>query len=103
MIKVSVLYPSGDGIRFDMTYYLGTHIPLVRRLLGGDLKQGSVDQGISGGEPGSRAPFIAVGHLFFDSTDAFQKAMAEHGEQLLNDIPNYTNAQPLIQVNEVKL
>ena len=29
MIKVSVMYPNGEGKHFDMEYYVNTHIPLV--------------------------------------------------------------------------
>ena len=34
MIKVSVFYPNGPEVNFDMNYYLETHIPLVAGLLG---------------------------------------------------------------------
>jgi hypothetical protein len=34
MIKVSVLYPEGDGSTFNMDYYLNRHIPMVREKLG---------------------------------------------------------------------
>lgn len=67
MVKVSVLYPNGAGTKFDMTYYLNQHIPMVRRLLGSALKGVTVEHGISGEEPGSLAPYIATGHLLFDS------------------------------------
>jgi len=67
MIKVSVLYPNEAGTKFDITYYLSHHIPMVRRLLGSALKGVSVEHGISGEEPGSSAPYIITGHLVFDS------------------------------------
>ena len=31
MIKVSVLYPNGSGAKFDMAYYLNSHMPMVDR------------------------------------------------------------------------
>ncbi len=34
MIKVSVLYPGGEEIKFDMAYYCEKHIPLVKDCLG---------------------------------------------------------------------
>src|SRR5262249_33547663 len=72
MVRVSVLYPNRADTKFDMTYYLNHHIPMVRRLLGSALKGVSVEHGISGEEPGSTAPYIATGHLLFDSVQGFQ-------------------------------
>ncbi|HEU4691434.1 MAG TPA: EthD family reductase [Vicinamibacterales bacterium] len=103
MIKVSVLYPNTSGVRFDMAYYLDRHMPMVRDLMGGALKGMNVEQGLAGGQPGVPAPYIALGHLFFESLDAFQAAFAQHSAPILADIPNYTNSQPTIQVSEVKL
>ena len=34
MIRVSVLSPMGEGKKFDATYYLQKHMPLVRERLG---------------------------------------------------------------------
>jgi len=34
MVKVSVLYPSKAGNRFDVEYYIGVHMPMAKRLLG---------------------------------------------------------------------
>ena len=33
MIKVTVLYPAGDGKKFDMDYYTNKHIPMVKACL----------------------------------------------------------------------
>src|SRR5262249_49828671 len=59
-----------------------------------------VEEGIAGGAPGAPATFVAMGHLYFDSIDAFQAAFAPHAQSILADIPNYTNTQPTIQVSE---
>ena len=40
MVKVSVLYPSKVGNRFDVGYYLNTHMPMAKRLLGADAPAG---------------------------------------------------------------
>jgi uncharacterized protein (TIGR02118 family) len=78
VIKVSVLYPNTTGCKFDMSYYLDKHMPMVRNKLGTACKRVSVEQGIAGGAPGSPATYVAMGHLYFDSTDAFQAAFAPH-------------------------
>jgi uncharacterized protein (TIGR02118 family) len=103
MIKVSVLYPSGKGNSFDMDYYLATHIPLVRRLCGAALKRVEVEEGIGGLVPGAAPAYLATGHLFFESVQAFQAAFGPHAAEITGDVPNYTNAQPTIQISEVKL
>jgi len=103
MIKVSVMYPNTSDARFDMSYYLDCHMPMVRDLMGGVLKGMNVEQGLAGGQPGAPAPYVALAHLFFESVDAFQAAFAEHGGAILADIPNYTNTQPTLQISQVKL
>ena len=103
MIKVSVMYPNESNAHFDMSYYLDRHMPMVRDLLGGVLKGMNVEQGLAGGQPGAPAPYVALGHLLFESVDTFQTAFAQHGDAILADIPNYTNTQPMVQVSQVKL
>jgi len=103
MIRVSALYPNTAGCTFDMPYYLNKHIPMVRQKLGAAIKGASVEQGLGGGQPGSSPAYVAMGHLLFDSVEAFQRAWGPHAEAIIGDIPNYTNTQPTIQVSEVKL
>ena len=103
MVKVSVLYPNHKGTKFDMAYYIDHHMKMVQRLLGSALKGISVEQGISGMGPGSPAPYIATGHLLFDSLEAFQTSFAPHAQAIMEDIPKYTNSEPTIQIGEVKL
>ena len=103
MVKVSVLYPNNDGGRFDMDYYCNSHIPMVREKLGAACKAVAVEQGLGGPAPGSPPHFIAMGHLVFDSLEAFQAAFAPHAETFMADIPNYTNIQPVIQISSVRL
>jgi uncharacterized protein (TIGR02118 family) len=103
MIKVSVLYPYKEGVGFDMDYYLDSHIPMVRGKLGAACKAAAVEQGLAGGAPGTPPAYVAMGHLFFDSVEAFQAAFAPHATAIMADIANYTALQPVIQISEVKL
>jgi uncharacterized protein (TIGR02118 family) len=103
MIKVSVFYPHQPGGNFDMTYYCNQHVPMVRRLLASALKNAAVEQGLSGATPGSAPPYVAMGHMYFESIPAFVEAWTPHAAQIMSDIPNYTNLQPQIQISEVKL
>ncbi len=103
MIRVSVLYPNTEGKKFDMVYYCDKHIPMVKQKLSAACKGINVDQGLGGAQPGSRPSFAAMAHLSFDSVDAFQSAFGPHAEAIMGDIPNYTDIEPIIQINEVKM
>lgn len=103
MITVSVLYPNEDGSRFDMDYYLKSHIPMVQKLLGGALRSVVVEQGLGGPAPGTKPAYSTICHLRFDSVEAFQSAFAPHAAKIQQDIANYSSVQPVIQVSDVKL
>ena len=102
MIVVSVLYPNGPQARFDIEYYTRTHMPMVQKRLGTALRRVAVEHGLAGGAPGSPPPFLASGHLHFDSLEAFQGAFGPHAAAIMADIPNYTNTQPVIQIGELR-
>jgi uncharacterized protein (TIGR02118 family) len=103
MIKVSVFYPNNEGSKFDMHYYCNSHIPMVRQKLGAACKGAAVEQGMAGATPGSRPAFIAMGHVYFDSVEAFQTAFGPHADAIMADIPNYTDIQPTLQISEVRI
>ncbi len=103
MIKVSVLYPNTQGCRFDMDYYCKKHMPMVQQKVGAACKSVAVEQGLAGGAPGSPPAYVAMGHLYFDSVEAFQTAFGPHAQAIMADIPNYTDTQPTIQISEVKM
>ena len=103
MIKVSAFYPNSPDAEFDMNYYMGKHIPMVRQKMGPACKNAAVELGLAGGTPGMAATYIAMGHLYFDSVDTFLAAFSPHAGDILGDIPNYTNTRPVIQISEVKM
>lgn len=103
MIKVSVLYPHTEGSSFDMRYYCESHFPMVLKKLGAACKGVSVEQGIGGAVPGAPPAFVAMGHLLFESVEAFQVAFGPHAGEIMADIPNYTAIKPTIQISEVKI
>ncbi len=103
MIKVYILYPNNPGVRFDMAYYCERHMPMVKARLGAACTGFTVDAGLAGGAPGQPAPYVAIGALLCTSAEAFGAAMAQHGAEVMGDIPNYTDAQPVLQICEVKV
>lgn len=102
MIKVSALYPCIAGTRFDLEYYCQQHMPMVRELLGDACKGLQIEAGLPTA-PGIPSPYIAAGHLYFDSLADFQQAFALHGAAIRADVPNYTDIQYVVQISEIKL
>jgi uncharacterized protein (TIGR02118 family) len=101
MIKISVMYPNASGVHFDHDYYRDVHMPLVQLRLGSSISSYNIDKGLSGGAPGSEAPYVALCHLYSESVAAFEAGIAPHAEELNGDIPNFTNASPVYQISEV--
>ncbi|HRH59678.1 MAG TPA: EthD family reductase [Chitinophagaceae bacterium] len=100
MIKVTVLYPNAEGKTFDMDYYKAKHIPLVQHLFGDAMKGAAIDKGIAGGAPDTPVPYLAIGYLYFESISAYQDGLKNNLEEILADIPKYTNITPVIQISE---
>ena len=101
MIRVSVLYPNGEGKTFDHDYYRDRHMPMVQELVGDALKDYYIDRGITSGASDAPPPFLAVGHLLFESTQTYDAAFAPRAKEIMADIPNYTNSRPTMQFSEV--
>jgi uncharacterized protein (TIGR02118 family) len=94
VIKVSVLYPNTAGCKFDMKYYLTRHMPMVQQKLGPACRRMAVEEGIAGGAPGAPATFVAMGHLYFDSIDAFQAASLRTRSRSLPTSPTTPTVNP---------
>ena len=101
LVKVTILYPNGDGRTFDMDYYSTKHMPMVASLLGESMKFFEIDQGISGRTPDDPIPYLAIGYLYFDKLSDYQDSFGPNAEKIVNDIPNYTNIQPVVLISEV--
>lgn len=101
MIKVSVMYPHKAGARFDHDYYRDKHMPLVQARMGSACRFYTVDKGIGGGSPGEPPTYVGMCHIYCDSVEAFSGAFGPHAKEILADIPNYTDLQPVIQISEV--
>tara|TARA_B100000809_G_scaffold39367_1_gene34463 strand:- start:11229 stop:11552 length:324 start_codon:yes stop_codon:yes gene_type:complete len=101
MIKVSVLYTNIEDKSFDMDYYCNTHIPMVKELLGDALKGATVEKGLGGAFTGSKASYIAMGNMYYNSIKEFQTAFGPNAKQIMDDLPNFTDIEPVVQISEV--
>jgi uncharacterized protein (TIGR02118 family) len=102
-IKVSVLYPGGEGKTFDMDYYCNKHVPMIAGLLGDAVVGATVEKGLGGGAPESPATYAAMGNLYFNSMEDFENSFGPNAEKIMGDLPNFTNSEPTIQVSEVMI
>lgn len=100
-IKVSVFYPNETGKSFDMDYYCTKHVALLGKLLGDSIIGAAIESGLGSAEPDSPAPFVAIGNLYFESIESFQNSFGPNTEEIMADVPNYTNIEPLVQISEV--
>jgi uncharacterized protein (TIGR02118 family) len=103
MIRVNIFYPNTEGGRFDLEYYLNTHIPMAIEKLGSSLKGVSVELGVSGVQPGTKPANIVMCNYTFDSSEAFLAAFMPHAQALQEDMPNYTDIEPVMQFSEIKI
>ena len=102
MFKITVLYPKSAADNFDLDYYINTHTPLLKNLLGPEgMIKVELEEGIAGGAPGSDATYTIICGIFFPDPETLEKAMEIHGLELLSDIPNFTSVVPTMQVSRV--
>lgn len=101
MISLTVLYPKTADSHFNMDYYLSHHTPLVKeRLTPIGLISIDLRAGIAGGAPDSPPTYSMVANLNFGTVEELQNALATHGAELIGDIPNFTNVQPVMQIGQ---
>jgi uncharacterized protein (TIGR02118 family) len=103
MIKVSVFYPNGGDNTFNMDYYCNKHVPMVAGLLGDAVKGATVEKGLAGGTSEAPAEYAAIGNLYFNSIEAFEKSFGANSDAIMADLPNYTNSEPVLQISEVMI
>lgn len=103
MIKVSVLYPNEKNARFDLRYYVDTHMPMSIRLLSTHpgYRGYSVERGVNGLIPGVDAAYTVICYFLFDSIESFNAALAPHAAVLQGDVQNFTDIKPIFQVSEI--
>lgn len=100
--KVTVLYPNPDGANFNMDYYLSTHMPLVSKSWQQyGLKGWEVIQ-FEPGPDGAKPQYSVQATLIWDGPEDLGKAMgAEETKEVMGDIPNFSNQQPVLVAGKV--
>lgn len=101
MVKATVLYPAGEGKTFNEDYYRNTHRPLCVETFGAALVRMEIEKGLSGPFPGSPAPYVFTAHFYFQNLETLMGALTSGAPRLLEDIPNFTNISPIVQIGEI--
>jgi uncharacterized protein (TIGR02118 family) len=101
MIKVSVIYPSKSGARFDHDYYRTKHLPLIKSRMGAGLKYYAIDKGLAGGDGKALPAYIAMCHLMSDSMEAYQSSFGPYAKEIYGNIANFTDVIPIVQISDV--
>ena len=100
MIKVSVMYASRPGVRFDHDYYRTTHLPLIKSRMGAALQYYAIDKGLAD-KTGKAPAYVAMCHLLCDSLEAYQSSFGPYAQEIDGDIRNFTDVTPIVQISEV--
>jgi len=101
IIKLTLLYPNGEGKTFDWDYYTNKHYPLLKKYFGSSMKSFALDKGESSGIPNTPVPYVAIAYLYFENVEAFQDVMKKNGAEIMADISKYTNINTVVQISKV--
>ncbi|KAJ5101827.1 hypothetical protein NUU61_004049 [Penicillium alfredii] len=91
-----ILYPNDPDTKFDETYYLQTHMPLVDSVW---KKHGMTSWAIhkhNNALDGSPSKYLITATVQWESQEATQAALKDpDSARVFQDIPNFTNKQPV--------
>ena len=101
MIVVTILYPRAGATRFDFGYYLSTHMKRSVELLGPAMQAISVERGVDPGTPWPASAYFAICRFVCQSRETYEATFLPHAAELQEDMANYTDATPIIQMSEL--
>ncbi len=104
MIRVSVMYPYREGARFDVQYSANQHMDMARAAMKEHgLLDIRVDKGFVGTKSKSPPVYVCIATLTFETMAGYKEGFRIHGPHLVEDLPNFTDIEPVVQVNEAIL
>ena len=100
MYIITITYPRSKDATFDFDYYRQKHLPEVGKALGPfGLGYASVlkgEESLDGKDPA----YFVTAILSFATEQGARDAVASDGAKaLIDDIPNFTTAKPVMQFN----
>jgi uncharacterized protein (TIGR02118 family) len=97
---ITVLYHNKPGVTFDFDYYRDHHATLIERLYGDGIAKIELRRGVATPD-NSPPPYVAIINIWVGSQKTFDEAGAKHGATLIDDVKNFTNSMPTIQIDEI--
>ena len=94
MISVLIMYPKTEESTFDMDYYTSTHMPMFAKAIGSACQAW-------GASTLKSDKWAAMGWAMVEDQAALDTALAEHGAEIMGDVPNYTNVTPELILGDV--
>lgn len=93
MMKFVVLYPPQPDIEAFKSYYVGTHLPLVRKIPGVKATRHSFDVRTLAGD----AHYACIFEADFDDAAAMGASLGSpEGQAVAADVPNFAQVPPTI-------
>jgi len=97
---LTVLYPWQEDAKFDFVYYRDKHLVMLRELYGASVGKMEIRKGLRKGD-GSAPAFVASVTIEILSMEGFDAAGKQHFPKLAADVPNFSNIQPVGQIEEI--
>lgn len=96
---MTILYPAGQGLKFDADYYRDKHLTMIMRLYGKSIERFELRKVVAAGP--TPPVYAAAVNIWVRDLSAFQANNEKHGQALVDDVPNFTNSMPTIQYDTV--
>lgn len=100
--SITVLFPNEADAKYDINYYKTHHMPLIEKLWGHfGVTSWSVTT-FTPGPDGSDPTFVFGSVVNWASAEAIKTAFADESvQQIMQDVPNFSNKQPTFLFGDV--
>lgn len=98
---MTIVYPAGEGTRFDPDYYRDHHLKLIMELYGKSIARFELRPTAPPAAGAPAVPFAAAINIWIADFAAMAANNEKHSQRLIADVPNFTNAMPTIQFDKI--
>ncbi|MCC7461172.1 MAG: EthD family reductase [Gammaproteobacteria bacterium] len=98
---MTIVYPAGADTRFDADYYRDHHLKLIMELYGNSIARFELRPALPAAAGAPPVPYAAAVNIWIADFAAMAANNEKHSKQLIDDVPNFTNAMPAIQFDKI--